>query len=558
MYNDLIIVDQSNNQLADIQTTSAKITRKINAEFCLDFECFEQELKTEYITTDNSVIADNQIFDILYFEQNHVNNKISYRVQANHVFYRLIQKKYDYYTYDGTPSEILADILADTDFSVGQVDASEIMTFAVAEQTTAAQLIIDLCATLNLELNFRNKGFTIDLLDTIGADNGFEIRFGKNLKGIRTICDKRSGTEVKSYQVDILELKNSTEYIEKGLQDLEVIGIGDTVYVVDEKTGLDIENRIVSVSYDPRFRKNTSVEIATAIQLFTDAVTKIQRDTVAKGKLYNGIRISPDNGFEAIRSDELVRVSMNATNGIQIDVKNADGGYTPAFFVQVDGQQAKLYMAGNAVYEGSITADQISTSIPDSKISSATNWNSKINETDAVRIIGNTVNAPYINALNIQAASVKSDWVYAGDINANQIKSGSISADIIDGGTLSGCTIAVQTNALVGNNLYIGASTSGTRNLVFKDQSGNEIGLITAGGNNIVFTYGSSDKMYINQNEVDIPNLKVQTINISSPLGMMDGERLATQPWVLQNSSFEISPTAPSDLTKIWIDTSGI
>ena len=46
--------------------------------------------------------------------------------------------------------------------------------------------------------------------------------------------------------------------------------------------------------------------------------------------------------------------------------------------------------------------------------------------------------------------------IYTGTIRAEQITAGTISADRINGGTLSGVTINVDTNAKVGDSLYLG------------------------------------------------------------------------------------------------------
>lgn len=57
------------------------------------------------------------------------------------------------------------------------------------------------------------------------------------------------------------------------------------------------------------------------------------------------------------------------------------------------------------------------------------------------KLTANAINADMINALNIVASSVKSDWVYAGNINASQINAGTISGDRIYGGTITGASI---------------------------------------------------------------------------------------------------------------------
>ncbi|NLD50582.1 MAG: hypothetical protein GX660_25860, partial [Clostridiaceae bacterium] len=221
-------------------------------------------------------------------------------------------------------------------------------------------------------------------------------------------------------------------------------------------------------------------------------------------------------------------------------------------------------VAASWVYAGNIIADQISTSIPDSKISSASTWNNKINENDAVTIIGNTVTAPYVNALSIEAATVKSDWLYAGDINANQIKSGSISADRISGGTLSGVTIAVTTDALVGNKLQIGGGSSKNKEIILYQLGEDYTKLYT--DNVGAFNIENFKNIYLTSAETlrltgwdDLTMLCLDgnvsigaganNINLDCSHLVLNGDEL--HPVVVKN-------TAPTDLSSVWIDTSGI
>lgn len=94
---------------------------------------------------------------------------------------------------------------------------------------------------------------------------------------------------------------------------------------------------------------------------------------------------------------------------------------------------------------------------------------------NVVTIIGNTVNATFVNALNVQAATVKSDWVYAGNISADQIITGSMSADRITSGSMSASRISGGTLTLGGNNngngvMYLNNSSG--QNAVLLDRGG--------------------------------------------------------------------------------------
>lgn len=361
--NDVTILNQFGYPLADIETIRDSISREINGEYVFTFTAPRQELKTQYIDTDNSVVVDGQTFDIVYYDESHgLDGKVEYNVEAWHVFYRLKNESLDYFTKDGTPTQILTHILSGTDFSVGTVEFFTVMTFAVHEPKTLCDLLFTFANDLGAEVEFSGNGFTINLLNTIGQDNDFEIRTGRNLKSIKKSVDKRRGETITAYSVDLVELKNSTEYIANGYESLEVIGIGDTVRVIDEVTGLTETQRIKKVQYSPRFRKNTALEIANKIELFTDSITRIQRETVAKNTVYNGIRISPDLGFEAIRSDNKAKTILNATEGISI-YADAGSGLERNFYVDTSGRikARSIDILEDSTFNGSINVSTDAT-----------------------------------------------------------------------------------------------------------------------------------------------------------------------------------------------------
>ena len=284
---------------------SIEITRKINGEFTLKFEVLEDKLKCEYFESENYIAVDKFYFDIAYIEQTH-SDSVTYRIECEHVTYRLIEEEKEFYTYNGTPEQILSDILMETEFIVGTVEPLGITTFAVHEETNKLGLLQLLAYHTNSELDF--DGFQISLKNTLGMDRGFQARFGKNLTGVKKIIDRRKG--LTYYAVNIIELKNHPSY--KEFSQLEVIEEGDTIRIIDEVIGLDVTNKVIKRTYNPIRAINTSLEIANSIEILTDSVTKIRRDTVAKDKIYHGIRISPDNGFESIRSDKMARGVFNS------------------------------------------------------------------------------------------------------------------------------------------------------------------------------------------------------------------------------------------------------
>lgn len=325
--------------LDNIIKETASIKRVVNGEFTFSFEAYEKELKSEYFNPDNYIVVDDQTFDIKYIEQEHETD-VKYSIQCEHVNYRMEdgeENLFPSYTYTGTPTQILSNILAGTEFSVGTVEFTDPITIMVNTEITRKSLIYELANTLGGEVDYTDLGFTINILASIGKNNGFQARFGKNLKGIRKIIDNRGGLKTY-YSVDIIMLKNSNEYIEKELRDLEIIDVGDTIRLIDPVIGLDVQNRVLSREYNPIFEVNTNLEIANNIELITNKIKQIETSTVHKNKIYNGVHISAEDGFEAVRSDNLVRTILNATKGIAVQKGDGEGvSWADMFYVDTEG-----------------------------------------------------------------------------------------------------------------------------------------------------------------------------------------------------------------------------
>jgi hypothetical protein len=339
--------------LDNIIKETARIKRVVNGEFTFSFEAFEKELKSEYFDPDNNIVIDGQTFDIKYIEQSH-DKAVRYAIQCEHANYRMKDGSgnvYVSYANTGTPTEILTDILSGTDFSVGTVDFTDPISISVNTEITRKDLIYELVNSLGGEIEYTDSGFEINILDTLGQNNGFEVRFGKNLKGLTKIIDAR-GTLTTYYEIDLLELKNSNEYIQKDLQDLEVIEIGDTIKIIDSVIGLEVENRVISIEYNPIYAKTTKLEIANTIELITDKINQIETNAVQQDRLYNNAAISTDYGFRATRSDLLARSTMGGGN-ISLDVGDGLGGYTPAMFFDV--LSGKYKFIGDIEASGTIT-----------------------------------------------------------------------------------------------------------------------------------------------------------------------------------------------------------
>jgi len=334
--------------------------RKLNADFAFEFEAFEKELKSEYIIADNLVEFEGQRFEIKYIDDSHeIDDSIVISAECEHVSYRLISDDLTFYAFTGTPTEILTDLLSGTDFSVGAVDFSTPIIFLVNEETTKFRVVQLLAAKLGAEIDYTDLGFTINLLDSLGVDNGFEIRTGKNLRSIKRVIDNR-GQLKTYYSVDMIELKNSDLYIENGFDVLEVVELGDTIKVIDPRMNINIQNKIISRTWNPIKSIVSKVELSNSIELLTDEMVAFEVNSVNKDESIYGVKINNTVGWVSERTDKFAKSVFNADE-FAMKVGDGFGSYTDA--VYFDPVTGKYKYIGDVDVSGKITGAEIIGSV---------------------------------------------------------------------------------------------------------------------------------------------------------------------------------------------------
>ena len=332
------------------------ISEELNGAYTFDFEYIIDDDKSQYMQVGNIVEVENNYFRICYTEESrNADDTLTISVSCEHIVYDLIEQELDYYTADGTATQMLETLLSDTAFTVGDVETSEVKTVSIQEKQNKKDILYAIASVFGLELKFEK--FKINLVKR-GSDNGVQFRYRRNIKGITRIVDGRNkvdGQPSIAYGLDAVMLEQifgKSEHFE----------LGDTVRVYDEGLGIDVTTRIVKMSYDIEEKMTADVEIANFIPNVTDTLAQIERKTITKEKVYNGVVIGPENGFVVERSDKMARNTMNATYGNLLELGDGEGNYEPVFYVTIEGEEAKLNLKGNAEFTGKVLASLISAS----------------------------------------------------------------------------------------------------------------------------------------------------------------------------------------------------
>lgn len=476
--------------MADLDNViEATVKRKLNSEFTLTIKAFEKQLKSEYFNTENVIEVDGVLFDITYIQTIHEADVI-YQLECEHISYRLLNKTYvGGYSLTGTPQQILSNLLDGTDLNVGEVTSGVSMTISTTEDSNAYGLMLSLASVLGWELDF--DGYKIDLKDEIGIDNGFEVAFGKNLKSITKHVDKRSGEIVTSYEVDILELKESEEYSKKNYGVLEIINLGDSILINDEVIGLSIKQKILSIEYDALKKRNTKIEIANTIEFIADSITSIKNDVRV-----NSASIEVANGqIELLTSDVEGNYSLIQQNASQILLKASQDSIDD-LGERVDS--AELVITPTAIVSTVRSSTDYSNDLGD-----------KANKSTIVSEINQTSESIKISANKLELN---------GLVEISDLTNGTttISGDNIRTGTISASRISTNISQ-VNSSLNIGSlSDTGNKEIVFSGVS-----LITS-------TY----KNGLNAIVISAPYLELgSTVDINGSL-KINNDYVATEDWV--------------------------
>ena len=413
---------------------------ELNGENTVSFSCVMDD-KAKYINDNAIVELDDDYFDVVYYQKKqNEDGTMTVEVEAEHISYRLNNPEYnkDYFTSTGTPINVLTEILEDTGFTIGAVEFIESVTYSAQEAKSRRQILMEFIALLGGEAVFNQ--FEISILQHRGQIEPQIYTTGKNVKVISKIFDKRqkdkNGNPLVSYVCEPLNLPNRSA------------GLGDEILLIHNEIGVKETLRIVSVAYNPYDPLICELQIANFVPGLEDQLYRIETNTIAKSKVYNGCKISADAGFEAVRSDNKAKTVLNATEGISI-YSDLGSGLVKNFFVDTDGRiKAKsIDIDGSGTFLGTIRANQIDVS--QGKITTAqienlevgTNvlmgenayisWD-KVTGTPSIpdasyitTITKNTVTTTYVNALNVHAGSVDAENITGTYITGKTIRTAS-------------------------------------------------------------------------------------------------------------------------------------
>lgn len=303
----IYLLDTELNRLGAVNNVaSCVVSESLQGEYTASIAIVSDIVEIE--NTESILEIDGDYFDISLLEIEKTGDKVLQKLELEHVSYRLNNEEYDleYFTYDGDLRGCVAALLDGTEFSLGDIEQdTEIFTISLQQKITRRAALLALAQQKQTEIFFEK--FKVHVKKKRGSDNGVYVRFGKNLKSLRKRVEKKNGNMNLSYDIDVALV-----------DELGSVCVGDMVYVKDDGLKIFSSMRVVQREYDAINLKNQKLTLANYTSDISDLFLSIERSVVKKDTLYNGVKISAENGLEVFRSDGKVRTLLNATEGIKI------------------------------------------------------------------------------------------------------------------------------------------------------------------------------------------------------------------------------------------------
>ena len=289
-------------------------------------------------------------------------------VSCEHISYILNDEQYNLVTFvfEGYPAEGLQDLLQNTPFTVGVVEPAAMVECAFTDESplnrrSALMRFADACGG---ELEF--DGYSVHIRTHRGGTARKLLMDGKNVTSLSAIFDSRKAAQ--AYEVQLFKRVD--------------LSVGDEVRIVYHPLSIQVDTRIVGLTYNPFDRYTVRVEVGDYVPNLLAAETERlegirQEFRAANGRMESIIQsVEGDlseltqtvSGFDLRiqnAEDSVAELSLTV-GGFDTRISNAEGSVSE-LSQTVGGFDTRITNAEGAVSELSQTVGSFSSRISDAE-----------------------------------------------------------------------------------------------------------------------------------------------------------------------------------------------
>lgn len=424
----LEIYDGSTFLYALPRVMNASLTDKLSGERILSFSTLisrSQGMRPGLVAK-----LDGQYYSVVRVSRKIVDGFPITMADCEHISYLLNDEAYNLVTFvfEGSPLEGLQRLLGDTPFSIGVCEAAETVEVAFTEGTlnrrNALMRFIDACGC---EVEY--DGYAINLRKHRGSTARKVLMDGENVTDLSVTLDSREDTA--AYEISLFKMA-----------DLQA---GDEVNITFTPMGINVNTRIVSITYNPFYRYSVRVEVGDYVpNLLASTSTQLDRIRqefrAADGRMESTIETIDGemseltqtvSGFDLRISNAEGAVSeLSLTvSGFNTRITNTEGDIS-TLSQSVTSITSRVESAEGAISTVSQTANKINWIVASGTSSSNFTMTDR-----AIKLVADTIDLSGYVTFSALSTSGKTT------INGANITTGTISADRIDVSSLKVNTV---------------------------------------------------------------------------------------------------------------------
>ena len=262
---EIIVTENGNVRGVFTRVISALLTDSLNGECTFQFSVISSMASEIFTGLEVQLKSDtlNYLFNVVKVSKSLSNGIAICIIECEHKSYELNNDEYKLteFDFEGAPSECLISLLQGTSLTAGICDPTVPIKLKINRECTRRAALMQLIALCGGEIEY--NGNEINIRSHRGSQDYIGIMDGKNVSDLTMETDSRSGTT--NYGLTLYKNMN--------------FSVGDNVQIVFHPFNLNVNTRIIAMSFNPYNRREISIEVGDYRPSISDNLYQMEQKT---------------------------------------------------------------------------------------------------------------------------------------------------------------------------------------------------------------------------------------------------------------------------------------
>ena len=244
---EIIVTEKGNVRGVFTRVISASLTDSLNGECTFQFSVISSMASEIFTGLEVQLKSDtlNYLFNVVKVSKSLSGGIAICTVECEHKSYELNNDEYKLteFDFEGAPGECLISLLQGTSLTAGICDPTVPIKLKINRECTRRAALMQLIALCGGEIEY--NGNEINIRSHRGSQDYIGIMDGRNVSDLTMETDSRSGTT--NYGLTLYKNIN--------------FSVGDNVHIVFHPFDLNVNTRIIAMSFNPFNRREISIEV---------------------------------------------------------------------------------------------------------------------------------------------------------------------------------------------------------------------------------------------------------------------------------------------------------